>query len=349
MKKRLGFFNSRSVLVFIILCLLVAATALLLLRENLNSMLWALYRADIFYLLLAVLTYLLGLLFWSFRWRLTLSTSGYRVPIRSIYVIILGGIFINNITPFTYAGGDPISRAYILKRTQNVPYSSGFATILSEYIMDLPVYVSLLIFGFLISLKQLDLWYGILVFLIWLSFLIGWSVFFFHVLSSATGAKRIARLTSKLAKVFHRRVKEAGLERSIKRFYRSSEQIIRNRGTIFGITVLTISIIALAISRLYFIFQAFDYTPSLPMLFFALTLPALVGLIPVLPGGLGTVDATILSVFLLFGVPFQVAISVTLIERAITLVFSTIVGAGAISYLGIKQGNARISRAKRRR
>ncbi|MEM4187860.1 MAG: flippase-like domain-containing protein [Candidatus Hadarchaeum sp.] len=349
MKKRLGFFNRRSILVFILVCLLVATAAFLLLRENLNSMLWAFYRANLLYLLLAVFTYLFGLLFWSLRWRLTLATSGHIVPIRSIYVIILGGIFINNITPFTYAGGDPIARAYILRSTQNVPYSSGFATILSEYIMDLPVYVSLLIFGFLISLKQFDLWYGIFVFLVWLFFLVGWSVFFFHVLSSATGAKRIARVTSKLARIFHRKVKEAGLERSIKRFYRSSEEIIKNGKTIFGITVLTVTIIALAISRLYLIFQAFGYTPSLPMLFFALTLPALVGLIPVLPGGLGTVDATILSVFLLFGAPLQVAISATLIERAITLVFSTILGAGAISYLGIKQGNARISRAKRPR
>ncbi|MGC8816619.1 MAG: flippase-like domain-containing protein [Candidatus Hadarchaeum sp.] len=349
MEKRLAFFNRRSILIFILLCLMVVAAAFLILREDLSSMLLALYQASPSYLLLAVLAYLSGLLFWSLRWRVTLSASGHPIPVGSIYVVILGGIFINNITPFTYAGGDPIARAYILKKTQNVPYSSGFATILSEYIMDLPVYISLLIFGLLISLKQFELWYGVFVFLIWLSFLIGWSVFFFHVLSSGTGAKRIARITSKLAKIFHRKVKEAGLERSIRRFYRSSERIIRNRKTITIITILTVTIIALAITRQYLIFQAFGYTPTLPMLFFALTLPALVGMIPALPGGLGTVDATILSVFLLFGVPLQIAVSVTLIERAITLVFSTLIGAGAISYLGIRQGNARTLGAKRRR
>jgi uncharacterized protein (TIRG00374 family) len=341
MRKGPGFFNKRSILVFLLLFLVVVAAAFLILRENLGSMLQALYRANLLYLLLAVFAYLFGLVIWSLRWHLTLNTAGYIVPIRSIYVIILGGIFINNITPFTYAGGDPIARAYILKRTQAVPYSSGFATILAEYIMDLPVYISLLIFGFLISLKHVDLWYGIFVFLVWLSFLVGWSLFFFRVLSSATGAKRIARLASRLAKIFHRKVKAAGLERSMRRFYSSSEQIIKNRRIIVGITVLTVTIWAFAITRLYLIFQALSYTPSLPMLFFALTLPALVGMIPALPGGLGTVDATILSVFLIFGTPLQIAVSATLIERAITLVFSTLVGASAISYLGIRQGNFR--------
>ena len=68
----------------------------------------------------------------------------------------------------------------------------------------------------------------------------------------------------------------------------------------------------------------------------AMTLPSIAGLVPFLPGGLGTVDATMVSVFLLFGVPLEIAISATLIERAISLVLSTLVGACALSYLGIK-------------
>jgi len=349
MKKGPGFVDSRSLLVSMLVFLAVLAAALLILRENLGSMLQALYRAKFFYIPLAVFTYLFGLLVWSLRWRLTLSTVGHRLPIKSLYVIIFGGIFINNITPFTYAGGDPIARAYILKKTQNVPYSCGFATILSEYVVDLPIYISLLIFGFLISLKQMDIWYDIFMFSFWIAFLFGWSLFFFHVLSSTTGSKKIADFTSRLAKIFRREVNVVKVERSIKGFYHSSEQIIKNRKIIFGVTILTVTIWVLAIARLYIIFQALGYTPSIPMLFFAVTLPALVGMIPVLPGGLGTVDATIASVFLLFGVPIQIAISATLIERAITLVFSTLVGAGAISYLGIKQGNARRLKAKKPR
>jgi len=68
----------------------------------------------------------------------------------------------------------------------------------------------------------------------------------------------------------------------------------------------------------------------------ASTLPSIAGWVPLLPGGLGLVDATFVSVFTLFGFPLSIAIAATLIERAISYVFSTIVGAGALSYLGIK-------------
>ena len=87
---------------------------------------------------------------------------------------------------------------------------------------------------------------------------------------------------------------------------------------------------------MFLIFCALGYSPKLQMLLLAVTLPAIVGLVPFLPGGLGTVDATITSVFLFFGVPLEIAISATLIERAISLVFGTAVGTCALSYLGIR-------------
>jgi uncharacterized membrane protein YbhN (UPF0104 family) len=42
------------------------------------------------------------------------------------------------------------------------------------------------------------------------------------------------------------------------------------------------------------------------------------------------------GVFLMCGIPPIIAFSATLIERAISYVLSTIVGAAAVSYLGIK-------------
>jgi len=340
MKKQLKFVQRRSILVTMLIFLVALAAAVIILRENLNSMLQALYRANYFLLPLAVFVYLFGLFVWSLRWHVTLSTAGHRIPIRSIYVVIFGGIFINNITPFTYAGGDPIARAYILKKTKNVPYSCGFATILAEYVVDLPVYIFLLISAVLISLEQTDFWYIIFMIGILIAFIIGWSLFFVHVLSSTTGTRRIAKFVSKLTKVFRREIKVAKIERNLKGFYCSSEQIIKNRKVVLYVIIFTAIIWSIAITRLYVIFMALGYAPRLPMLLFAITMPALVGMIPLLPGGLGTVDATIASVFLFFGTPLEIAISATLIERAITLVFSTLVGAGAISYLGIKHRNA---------
>jgi hypothetical protein len=88
--------------------------------------------------------------------------------------------------------------------------------------------------------------------------------------------------------------------------------------------------------RYLLIFEALGYHPSIPMLLMTLTLPAIVGLVPILPGGLGTVDFTYFSIFTLFNVPQSVALSAILVERMITFIIGIVVGAIALSYLGVK-------------
>jgi len=177
----------------------------------------------------------------------------------------------------------------------------------------------------------------------------GWGYLFVRVFSTTAGTKRIAHLAFGLSKFIRRPVKEAKMEKSIKEFFTSTHQIIRSRKVIFYVIALTGAIWAVVFLRLYIIFQALGYTPTLPMLFFAITLPALVGMIPVLPGGIGTVDATLVSVFLFSGVPIEIAISATLIERAITFVFSTAVGSAAFYYLGLKNIGSKRPRARKPR
>ena len=326
----------RALLLPLLIFVVILVAALLFLRENFPLMVQALGGANYGFVFLALFVYLLGLAFWAGRWHVTLSTVGYPVPTRSLYVVIFGGIFINNITPFTYAGGDPIARTYILRKTHDVPYSSGFSTILAEFILDIPLYFTLLMLGTLLAAQVLAIWYAPLVVGIWLAVMVIWVLIFTRMLSRTTASGRLAGFVARVGKIFRRRIDKAKLEESVRKFYSGSSLIIKNRKVVVFVIAITAALWILGMARLFLILHALDHPPPLHMLLFAVTLPAIVGMVPLLPGGLGTVDMTITSVLYVFGAPLEIAMSATLIERAITLVFSTFVGAGALSYLGIK-------------
>lgn len=305
-------------------------------QQNLSEMIDALSGANYLLVAGAFGLYLTSVLFWAARWRISLSAVGHNVGLRSLYPVIFGSIFIDNVTPFAYAGGDPIARAYLLNKTQWVPYSSGFATIIAELMLDLPIFLSFLMLGLLMSFYAVSIWDMITVTGVWVLVITSLYALFSYVLSKRMAAEKMSGITTRFLRIFKRRVNKTKVSNDVENFYGGAHSII-SRTTVAS-TVLCYSAIIwiFGMLRLFIIFQAFSYLPSLSMLMLAVTLPLIAGLLPFLPGGLGTVDVTMVSIFLLFGVPVNIAISVVLIERVINFVFGTVVGAFMLSYLGVK-------------
>jgi uncharacterized protein (TIRG00374 family) len=330
------FTPKRTMLLILLVVAAVATAAALFAREDLYAMFQALGGANPLLVILAFGVYLLGAVFWAGRWNVTLSRVGHRVGLRNLYVVIFGGIFVNNVTPFTYSGGDPVARAYLLKKTQRVPYPSGFATIMSEFILDVPVFISFVMVGLLLSIQWTPPWLVLLLMAFWTAAVVGWSLPFLHIIRGKMAAARIGTLVARIVGLFRKRTNKAKITRGVKRFYAGAEGIINSRRVVLYVIAFSVILWMVGITRLFVIFQALGYSPPLAMLILATTIPWMAGLIPLLPGGLGTVDVTMTSVFLLFGMPVEIAVSAVLIERAITLVFGTALGAVALSHLGIR-------------
>jgi hypothetical protein len=251
--------------------------------------------------------------------------------------VVLGGIFVNNITPFTYAGGDPIARTFLLKKTAKVPYSRGFATIISETILDLPIFLFLLIFGLFTFFYPVPASVMSVVFVIWILATITVLFVISRSLRRRIAAKKVGGLLVRLLIRLRRRGSKGRVGRDVKKFYSGAYSIIGKLKVASSVIAISAFIWAMSFLRLVVIFHALGYPqPSFPMLMVALTIPAIVGLLPLLPAGLGTVDVTVFSIFLMSGVPRSIAMSAVLIDRSITLVFGTLIGAGALSRLGIK-------------
>ncbi len=324
------------------LTLWLAITALVLLAvwalasENFSQMFTALSQADYRMVSIAFAIYMVFILMWAARWDISLKAVGYRVKLQNLYLLIFSSRFINNITPFTYAGGDPLSRTYLLNKTEKVPYVAGFASTAVEIILDLPIFVSLLLVGLFMSSVALSKTMLALVGVVWIISLTLVFMGLSRMLKNRTGAKVAGKLIARILKLLRRKPNMRSISSGIERFYSGGSSIIGHPKTLAKVFSFSILLWIFSFIRLFFVFQAFGISPSPVMLLMAVTIPAIVGLVPLLPGSIGTFDAAMIWVFTSAGLSLDVAMAAVALDRMITFVFSTLAGAGTLSYQGIR-------------
>jgi hypothetical protein len=88
------------------------------------------------------------------------------------------------------------------------------------------------------------------------------------------------------------------------------------------------------IIRLYIIFLAFNYPVSLGLIAAIFVIAALIGLVPLLPGGLGAVDGMMILLFSIAGVPPSISAAATIIERLISFWLPSFLGILVLPYFG---------------
>ena len=326
----------KSVLLIVLAIVLMLFVAWLLTREHIYEMLVAVRRADRSLIALAVAVYFISVAVWATRWRATLSFIDCRTTFATRYLILCAAIFFNNITPMVRVGGDPFGRVYMLHKLENTSYSSGVASSIGEHVFTPLVIISFLMAGLLLEFGKASFQLSLILAVAWALAALG-TVFLPRLVSRKRIAVRgISKVTSRVLQWFGKRKDVQEIMELIDAFYASFYATIDKRKKAFLIASLTLLIGALDVFRLYTIFLALDYRPEISVLLVASSLPVIVGLIPFLPGGLVLVEGSLISVFALFGIPLSLAMGATLIERGISFVLSTIVGAVVFSYLGVR-------------
>jgi len=330
--------NVRRALATVALVLvIVGGIAAALFRENLGEIYKAIVFADLKLVFLAVGLYFLEVLFWADRWRMALAAAGYTVGLKSLYLISHGGMFFSNITPISKSGGEPF-RAYFIKKTQKIPYPTGFATILAEGLLTIPVVFGVLLAGAVLWLHMQSppIWLVVAVIGVLVFMLVALPALAYRLIKRKTASKSIFRMIRGVTGLFGRKTDEKKIARSLNRFYASTQMVMRDKRKAAAISAIALSLYLMSIVRIWVILFALGWQapPAAPLL--AATAPLLAGLIPFLPGGLLIIEASMTAVFIACGIPLIIAISATLVERAISYVLSTLAGAVAVSYLGVK-------------
>jgi uncharacterized protein (TIRG00374 family) len=326
----------KSVFLAALAIVLMAVAGWLLSRENFYQMIEAVGSANRLFIAAAIAIYFLSVGLWAFRWQTALSFINHRISFAVRYLILCAAIFLNNITPGARIGGDPFGRLYMLHKLENTSYSLAMASLIGDRALTPLIVISFLMAGLLLQFGKGSLHLTVILAAVWA--VAAFAVVFVPRLffRKRIAVRGLSKITSRVLSRFGKGGNAQEIIEGIETFYSSSYATIDRWKKLLLIGSLTLLLGALDVFRLYTIFLALDYHPQLSVLLIASALPTIVGIIPFLPGGLVIVEGSLISVLALSGVPLNLAIAATVIERGISFVLSTIVGAGVFSYLGVK-------------
>ncbi len=266
-----------------------------------------LQRVPIHYLLLAVVTYYVSVFLYALRWKIILDRIGKRLPLSELLKIFMASIFINNVTPTSRSGGEILRITWVSKKAR-LPLGVSAAGVVYERLLEAIPFLFLMIFaGLYVLPSKLPLLMLLLlaVGIIWFK----WDLF-----------------VNLLLKATKTQISQEGMK-----------ELARLRGsalvTVGGIALST-GVWVLDVVRFKLITMAFGLSLPWGLLFAISVVNMLLGLMSVTPGGVGIMEGGLVGVMVHFGIPPLFAVPITLLERFISYVLSTLVGLGVFLLSG---------------
>lgn len=262
---------------------------------------------------LSVCAVLIAFLFRLWRWRVIYRASGYCVSRTSLFRAMMAGWMLNYLLPGRI--GD-ISRAFILKGTDDIPAGLSLATVVVERIFDL-VTLSLLLGICAVFLGQEVLFVQIIIGILILLLAGGLIILMY---SEATLKKILKGRMDIIIKSIH---------------------TIRNGLSLMSRNYWAISL-SLALSILVWVFEAYSLYFSAKALHFDVlylqTMFAgiagyLVSSLPVTPAAVGLYEASVAGGFSLFGIDLSDGVTIAILDHVIRTIL--IIGVGTLCIIQI--------------
>ena len=284
-------------------------------------------QADHLILLAAVLVEFAAFFLWAVRWKILLKPFK-SVSLANTYKGVLIGVFFNNITPVARAGGEPF-RAYYMNKKEHIDFEDAFATVAIDRIMDsipFQVFIIISLTYFLLFLK-INIYMLVILFLIFIFNLILLSLVLYFSLNINAAKKLIFSIFRFVAK-FSTRVRkyESQIEKAVEHYHGAIMKFSSQGGNLALSLSISFVFWFLVILRNYLVVMALGYDVSFLAIMMVQIVGTLVGILPLLPGGLGSVDGIFVFLYLSLQFPFAGAVSASLLDRFISFWIAAAVG-----------------------
>ncbi|MDI9623443.1 MAG: UPF0104 family protein [Methanothermobacter sp.] len=294
-------------------------------------------RADPFYLLLAVIIHFVTFGLFTLRWSIATRAVGINIRKRHLLPMLLVGMAINNLTPSARGGGEPV-RAYILGKYSSTPIESALATVIADRGLDTFPFIILAIITIVSMILYFDLspiWIISLIVAVIIILIV--FVLALYVSVDNEAGEKFTNWITNILKFFYKRGYEKWsfkIKNAIIEFQDSMRVMLKNKQIfIYGIP-LSFLLWLLEILRVYFIFCAFGANVTLIVIAEVFIVATLIGMIPLLPGGLGAIEGMMIILYSAAGISPSISAVVTVVERLISFWMTSILGVACLPYFG---------------
>ena len=327
MNKKSVFFLGISVLILAIMLWLVGIDDVIVAL--------AVAKLELIALAIAVQVFTYGL--YTLRWQILNNLADIDTSFKKLFPMILVGLAVNNITPSGRGGGEPV-RAYILAKEDNYPMQETFATVVADRALDTFPFVVLAVIT-IIGMTfyfSFDLWLLIVMILAVIAIVALLAMIIYMSINPKFG-KRVDGWIIKLVRRFYKKNSEE-LENKIHAvildFQNTMKVVISSKKVTYYALPLSFVIWIFEILRVYIVFLAFGATVSPIIIGAVFIIASLVGMVLLLPGGLGAVDGIMVVFYSVAGISASVSAAATVIERLISFWMATILGMVILPHYG---------------
>lgn len=296
----------------------------------------ALKTADINYVILAIIIEFIILGLWNTRWSLICKSLDIEHKQLPLFAMTILGLAINDLTPSGRSGGEPV-RAYILSKNSNADFETTFATVMGDKLFDTFPFLVLAIFA--ISYLMLKLHLGTTLFLLLLVALVVFVLLLAFIvyicINEAAGIRTVQWVFRQIRRFSNNfdKYEDKAVDALIE-FQNTLKFIMKDRKLLVIASVISFVVWFLELLRVYVVFLSFGVSISLGMIASVFLVSSLIGIIPILPGGLGSIDGVMILLYSMAGVSAGVSTAATLVERMISLWMIIIIGIVLLPFFG---------------
>ena len=320
--------------------LLIFSVAILLVMlwfVGIDQVIDALKMANPLIIVLAILTQVFTYFLYTLRWQILNKLTDKDVSIKELLPMVLVGLAVNNITPSGRGGGEPV-RAYVLAKRKNYQFEETFATVVADRALDTFPFVVLaaITIAAMALYFDFDTWLLVVMVLAVIAIVVILIVLIYMCINPGFG-QRVDGWIIGLVRRFYKKNSEEleqKIHDAILGFQDTMKLLISNRKVMYYTIPLSFVIWIFEIIRVYLVFMSFGANVSLITIGEVFIVASLVGMIPLLPGGLGAIDGVMIIFYSAAGISSSVSAAATVVERLISFWMATIIGLVILPYYG---------------